>query len=118
MRTVDLALFADIVAARSAALEARLERARDRIRQAALEREARRALPAATVEQLVQAGVLSAADVRAERREVGELAAALAALRELQAWAEARLSDAHAEAELAPPGRGHEPEPFDPPRAA
>ena len=118
MRTVDLALFADIVATRSAALEARLERARDRIRQAAIEREARRALPVATVERLVQAGVLSAADVRAERREVGELAAALAALRELQTWAEARLSDAHAEAELGSLGRGQEPEPFGPPRAA
>jgi hypothetical protein len=118
MRTVDLALFADLIAARSAALEARLEQARDRIRQAAIEREARRALPAATVERLVQAGVLTAADVRAERREVGELAAVLAALRELQAWAEAQLSDAHAEAELGPPGRGREPEPFGPPRAA
>jgi hypothetical protein len=117
MRTVDLALFADIVAARSAALEARLERARDRIRQAAIEREARQALPPETVERLERIGVLSAADVRAERREVGELAASVAALRELQTWTEARVSDAVAEAELGSPSTG-EPEPFGPPRAA
>jgi hypothetical protein len=37
MRTVDLALFADVAAARASALEARLERARDRIRRSAIE---------------------------------------------------------------------------------
>jgi hypothetical protein len=117
MRTVDLALFADVIAARAAALEARLTRARDRIRQAAIEREARRALSPETVDRLEQAGVLSAADLRSERREVGEIAASLVALRELQAWAEARLADAQADAALgAPPGG--EPEPFGPSRAA
>jgi hypothetical protein len=103
MRTVDLALFADVVAARAAAIESRLERARDRIRQAAIEREARRSLPPATVERLVRVGALSAADVRAERREVAELAESLAALHDLQVWAEARLSEAQADAELGPP---------------
>jgi hypothetical protein len=100
MRTVDLALFADMVAARAAAIEARLERARNRIRQATIEREARRSLTPETVERLVRVGALSAADVRAERREVTELAESLAALRDLQAWAEGRLSEAQAEAEL------------------
>jgi hypothetical protein len=116
MRIVDLALFADIVAWRAAALEARLERERDRIRQAAVKREARRALAPAIVERLVGVGVLSATHVRAERREVGELAASLAAIRELQAWTEARLSEAHADAGLMPPA-AEEPEPFGPPRA-
>ena len=102
MRTVDLALFADVIAARAAALEARLERARDRIRQAAIEREARRTLSNGTVERLEQVGALSVASVRAEREEVVELAASLAALRELQVWTERRLADAHAEAELGP----------------
>ena len=105
MRTVDLALFADVLAARAAAIESRLERARDRIRQAAIEREARRSLPPETIERLVRVGALSAADVSAERREVTELAESVAALRNLQVWVEARLSEAQAEAELGPPFR-------------
>ncbi len=117
MRTVDLALFADIVAARAAALEARLERARDRIRQAAIEREARRTLSASTVDRLEQVGALSASCVRAEREEVVELTASLAALRELLVWTERRLADAHAEAELGPV-TPNDPEPFGSSRAA
>jgi hypothetical protein len=117
MRTVDLALFADVVAARASAVEARLERARDTIRQAAIEREARRALERATVERLEGVALLGAADVRSERREVIELAATLAALTELLAWVEARLAGAQAEAELDSPVQG-EIEPRDPPRAA
>ena len=112
---MDLALFADVLAARGAAIEARLEQARGRVRQAAIERQARRALPADTVERLVEVGALTATDLRAERGQIGRLAAALAALRELQEWTEARL--AAAEAELGPsPAR--DPEPFEPPRAA
>jgi hypothetical protein len=98
MRTVDLALFADVVAARASALEARLERARDRIRQAAIEREARRALSPETAERLQSVGLLSASDIRVERRETSELAASLAALHELQTWVEARLAEAEDEA--------------------
>jgi hypothetical protein len=114
MRTIDVALFVDIVAARTAALEARLDRTRDRIRQAAIERDARRALPGPTVERLERIGVLSLADLRAERREVAELVASLTALRELQTWAENRLADTQAECYPGPA----EPEPFGPPRAA
>jgi hypothetical protein len=119
MRTIDLALIADIVAARGAAVEARLERARDRIRQAAIEREARRALPQETVERLEESGVLTAADIRAERREVGQLAASLGAIRHLQAWAEAKLAEAQADAGFDPdrPAEG-ESEPYGPTRAA
>lgn len=115
MRTVDLALFADVVAARSAAAEARLERARDRIRQSAIEREARRALSPVIVERLERSGVLGLADVRAERGEVKELAEALAALRELQIWIEARLGESHEDAGV---GSCDDGSPFDPPRAA
>jgi hypothetical protein len=116
MRTIDLTLFADIVAARTAALETRLERARDRIRQAAIEREARRALPPETIERLEEVGVLSVPDLQAERGEVGELAASLAALHELQTWAEARLADAQT-VQIEPTART-EMEPRGPPRAA
>jgi len=117
MRTVDLALFADVAAARASALEARLERARDRIRQAAIEREARRALSPETAERLQSAGLLSASDVRADRREVAELAASVAALHELQTWVEARLAEAESEAEIVPASTG-DLESRDPPRAA
>ncbi|HEX2504579.1 MAG TPA: hypothetical protein VHK22_00085 [Gaiellaceae bacterium] len=115
MRTVDLALFADTVAARAAALEARLDRARDRLRRSAIERDARRSLGSTTVERL-EAGILGASDVRAERGEVGELAAALSAVRELQRWTEARLAEAQAEAGL--PCSPGETVPRDPSRAA
>jgi hypothetical protein len=117
MRTVDLALYADVAAARASALEARLERARDRIRRAAIEREARRALSPETAARLQEVGLLSASDLRAERREVSELAASLAALRELQTWVEARLADAESEAELMPSATDDR-ESRGPPRAA
>ena len=58
MRAVDLAVFADVLAGRAGALAARLERGRDLIRQAAIEREARRSLGAETVARLVELGVL------------------------------------------------------------
>lgn len=115
MRTVDLALFADVVAARSAAAEARLERARDRIRQSAIERDARRALPPVTVERLERSGVLGLADLRAERDEIKELVESLAALRELQIWIEARLAESQRDTGPEPPGGGS---PYDPLRAA
>lgn len=98
MRAIDLALFSDLLCARVASTEARLERARDRIRQAAIEREARRALSPASVALLVQAGAFVDTDVRAERRDVAELAAMLGALHELQHWVEAQLFAAREEA--------------------
>jgi hypothetical protein len=115
MRTVDLALFADVVAARSAAVEARLKQARDRIRQSAIEREARRALSPATVERLERSGLFGVANVRAERDEVKELAESLAALRELRIWIEARLAETELGTGLERPGGGS---PCDSPRAA
>ena len=91
MRAVDLALYADELAARSATLAAQLERARGRLRQAAIEREARRALDEGLVERLESLGFLRGADTKVARAEVVELASAVAAVEELQAWVERRL---------------------------
>jgi hypothetical protein len=97
VRSVDLAIYADTLAARASALAAQLERARAGVRQAAIEREARRALGEDTVARLGKIGVLSGADPRDGRVEVTELAATLRALEELQAWVERRLFEARGE---------------------
>jgi hypothetical protein len=52
MRSIDLALYADELAARAATLAAQLERARCRLRQEALEREARRVLDEGSIDRL------------------------------------------------------------------
>ena len=91
MWAVDLALYADELAARACTLAAQLERARGRLSQAAIEREARRALDDGLVARLEALGFLQAADTRAARAEVAELSAAVAAVEELQAWVERRL---------------------------
>ena len=91
MRAVDLAVFADALAAQAATLAARLERARDELRQAALEREARRSLAPETAGRLERLGLLRSSELRGRREEIGTLAADLAAVEELQAWVEARL---------------------------
>jgi hypothetical protein len=112
VRTVDLAVYADSLAAEAAALQARLERARARLRQAAIEREAREALPAEVVARLRRLGLLeAAADVDA-MDELEELQRSRAALEQLQAWVEARLfeeregaSRAHSGLAAASPGR-------------
>ena len=52
MRAVDLALYADTLAGKASTLAAQLERARDSLRQAAIEREARRSIDEATIERL------------------------------------------------------------------
>lgn len=91
VRAVDLAVYADSLAAEAAALQARLERARGRLRQAAIEREAREALPADVVARLRRLGLLgAAADIEA-MEELEELQRSRAALEQLQAWVEARL---------------------------
>ena len=74
MRTVDLAVYLDVLAAKHAGLGAQLERSRDRLRQASIEREARRAVGPETSAQLERLGVFSAADVRGLRTEVTDLA--------------------------------------------
>ena len=101
VRAVDLALYADALAAKASTLAAKLERARDALRQAAIEREARRSLDDGTVERLERIGVLGDGETRGGRAEVVELAANLEALEELQAWVEARLFEAREDSHVA-----------------
>ena len=98
MRSVDLALFADELAARAATLAAQLERARGRLRQAAIEREARRALDENSVARLESLGILRGAEPADVRAELRELAASLGVVEELQMWVERRLFEAGDEA--------------------
>ncbi|MDQ3874048.1 MAG: hypothetical protein M3322_00655 [Actinomycetota bacterium] len=92
MRAVDLALYADTLAAEAAALSARAERCRSRLRQAAIERRARAELRPEIVARLDALGVFSAADELATREEIRDLAVSLAALGELQVWVERCLA--------------------------
>jgi hypothetical protein len=92
LRSVDLALYADELAARAATLAAQLERARSRLRQEAIERAARRALDEGTVARLETLGLLRTCDPRTLRTELRELAASLSAVESLQAWVEEQLA--------------------------
>jgi hypothetical protein len=94
VRSIDLALYADELAARAATLAAQLERARCRLRQEALEREARRALDEGAVARLEALGLLGRTEARALRAEIRELQASLAAVESLQTWVEKRLAAA------------------------
>ena len=91
MRSVGLAIYADALAGEAASVAARLERARSRVRQAAIERAARDELPAATVARLEALGLLQ---TRADRAEIRELVETLEALQALQAWVERGLASA------------------------
>ena len=90
MRSVDLALFADALAAEAAAISARVERERGRARLADIERAAIRELPVPVVDQLREHGLLV---TRGDVEQVIELEDTLEALGYLQAWVEARLRD-------------------------
>ena len=92
MRQIDLAVYADALAGEFAALSARAERIRSRLRQAKIERRARNDLPAPTVDRLESLGLLSGTDERAAHAELRELEDSLAALEQLQAWVEAELA--------------------------
>lgn len=94
MRGVDLAIYADTLAGEAASLAARAERARSRLRQAAIEQRARRNLTAVAVERLEAHGLIGAIDEAAARTELRELESALDALEELQTWVEGELSAA------------------------
>jgi Spy/CpxP family protein refolding chaperone len=96
MRAVELAVYADALAGEAASLSARAERARSRLRQAAIERRARSELSEATIERLEALDLLGTIDERAVRAELRELEAALDALEQLQAWVEAELAEATA----------------------
>jgi hypothetical protein len=91
VRTVDLAIYADTLAGEHAALAARLEQAHSRLREAAIERDARSHLPAETVKELEALGVLGGIDERTARAEIRRLDRALDAVEQLQSWIESRL---------------------------
>ncbi len=91
MRSVELAVYADDLCAEATALAARAERARSRLRVAALEREARRSLAEDTIARLELLGILGRHDQRALRADIAELEEALAAIAALQAWVEQQL---------------------------
>jgi hypothetical protein len=94
MLGVELAIYADALAGEVASLAARAERARSRLRQAAIEKRARRDLTVVAVERLEALGLLGAIDETAARAELREIEAALDALEELQAWVETALTAA------------------------
>src|ERR1700747_2973966 len=96
MREIDLAVYADALAGESAALSARAERRRARLRQAKTDGRARNDLPAATVGRLESLGLLGGLDERAAHAELRELEDSLAALEELQAWVESELAATNA----------------------
>jgi hypothetical protein len=96
VREIDLAVYADALAGESAALSARAERIRSRLRQAKIERRARNDLAAATVERLESLGLLGAIDQRGAHAELRELEDSLTALEELQAWVEVELAATNA----------------------
>ena len=96
MRSVELAIYADQLAGEAASLAARAERARSRLRQAAIEKRARAELSEAAIERLEALGLLGGIDERAVRAELRELEAALDALEELQGWVEEELAEASA----------------------
>jgi hypothetical protein len=92
MRAVELAVYADALAGEAASLSARAERARSRIRQAAIEKRARRDLTYAAVARLQALGLLGAIDEPAARAELRDLEGAIEALEELQSWVETELA--------------------------
>jgi hypothetical protein len=94
VRGVDLAIYADALAGEAASLAARAERARSRLRQAAIEKRARRELTAVAVERLDALGVFGGVDESTTRAELCELEAALDAVEELQSWLEQELASA------------------------
>jgi hypothetical protein len=94
VRGVDLAIYADALAGESASLAARAERARSRLRQAAIEKRASAELGETAVARLEALGLLGSVDEAATRAELRELEAALDALEELQSWVEGELASA------------------------
>src|ERR687888_514249 len=91
MRGVDLAIYADALAGEAPSLAARAERARSRLRQAAIEKRARQELTEVAVERLEALGLLATIDEAARRAELRDLEAALDPLEELQSWVENQL---------------------------
>src|SRR4051794_41838863 len=86
MRAVDLAIYADALAGEAASLSARAERARSRLRQAAIEKRARGKLTTVAAQRLEALGLLGGVDEAAVRAELRGLETALGALEGPPAW--------------------------------
>ena len=93
MREIDLALYADALAGEAASVQARIERERGRLRQADVERAARKELPREVVGRLDELGLLR---TRGDCEVLADLEEALDAIEALQAWVEEQLSRAAA----------------------
>jgi hypothetical protein len=93
MRSVDLALYADVLAGEAASLAARIERERGKQRQASIEREARAAIAPSAIERLEELGLLA---THADVATIAELEESLDAVEVLRAWVEASLTRAAA----------------------
>jgi hypothetical protein len=93
MREIDLALYADALAGEAASLAARIERERGKLRQATVERAARKELAPPVVERLEELGMLG---TRGDAVVLAALEESLDAIEVLQAWVEAALSRAAA----------------------
>ena len=94
VRSVELAIYADSLAAEAAALAARVEQARSRLRQAAIEDEAASALPPQVVGRLRALGLLVGGSVADGPAELVRLGLDLEAVLKLQAWVERQLQSA------------------------
>ena len=92
MRAVELAVYADALAGEAASLSARAERARSRIRQAAIEKRARGELTHAAVTRLEVLGLRGALDEYAAPAQQREREGAREEREELQAWVETQLA--------------------------
>lgn len=101
MRAADLAVFADVLEGEARTLAARLGRVRRRLREAAMEAEARRALPAEAVRRLEALGVLTVHGTENDVVEAAEIQASLAALVLLRDWVRRELEAGATVAEAA-----------------
>ena len=89
MRSVDLALYADVLAGEAASLAARIERERGKLRQAAVERAARAELSPAAIDRLEELGLLA---TRGDAELLAGLEESLDAVEVLQGWVDTALS--------------------------
>jgi hypothetical protein len=96
VRSVDVALYADLLAAEASSLEARGERLRSALRLAAIETRAREGLDPETVARLERMGLQRDVDERSLRAQLREVERALEALGKLQVWVETRMDPASA----------------------
>jgi hypothetical protein len=94
VRSVELAIYADSLAAEAATLAARVEQTRSRLRQAAIEEEAAAALPPQVVGRLRALGLLVGGSVADGPAELARLGLDLEAVLKLQAWVERQLRSA------------------------